>query len=42
MAAVFVLGGLRTLGYLSDDLYMTVLTLLAPAGVMALRAGMKK
>ena len=40
MAVIAVLGGLKALGYIDDGLYMMLIGILAPAGVMALRAGM--
>lgn len=41
MAVVIVAGGLKAAGYIDEATYLFILSIVAPAGVMALRAGMK-
>ena len=41
-AALFVLGGLRALGYVDEATYQTAFSLLVPAGLATLRAGIGK
>ena len=42
MAAIGVLSALHGLQYVGDGLYQTLLGILAPAGVVTLKAGLKK
>ena len=41
MAVLILAGGLKAAGYIDEATYMFILSIVAPAGVMALRAGMK-
>ena len=42
MAVLIVAGGLKAAGYIDEGTYMIILSIVAPSGVMALRAGMNK
>lgn len=42
MSLIFVVGGLKGLGYIDDSHYNLIVSLLTPAGIMALRAAINK
>lgn len=41
MAVLFICGGLKAVGYMDDKTYMDIYSFLVPAGLVALRMGVK-